>query len=258
MPLKQALLPVRLFKIPNIVACIIVGSTMQMVWLVLNVFWPLQIAALFTTNEVTIGLLSCTTGIALVVGELIFAPLFRSIGYLKWQMVAASSMTVVFCTAMAATTRDTKGMAIGFTVLAGLANGWVEMVTIVITGLVAPPNDIGVAQGFFASTRLTFGTVAGKSKHVLRLLRHELIRDSQSAFTWLYIPTDSTHCYPRRPVEQPQPPVCLPVVFQTYSLPSQTALQWRLRQSQASTTAYSVRLLWPSRTRMLKLSRLCI
>ena len=162
MPLKQPLLPVRLFKIPNITACIFVGSTMQMVWLALNVFWPIQISVLFTTNEVTIGLMSCTTGIALAAGELIFAPIFRTVGYLKWQMVVASMTTAVFGTAMAAVTYETESMGIAFTILAGLAIGWIEMVTIVVTGLVAPPNDIGVAQGFFGSTRLTFGTVAGK------------------------------------------------------------------------------------------------
>lgn len=161
LPLKQPLLPVKLFKIPNITACVFVGSTMQMVWLALNVFWPLQINILFTTDEVTIGLLSCTTGIALTAGELIFAPLFRSIGHLKWQVVAASLMTAVFGTAMAAVTYKTEKMGIAFTILAGLAVGWIELVTIVITGLVAPPNDIGVAQGFFSSIRLVFGTIAG-------------------------------------------------------------------------------------------------
>lgn len=166
MPLKQPLLPVKLFKHPNITACIFVGSTMQMVWLALNVFWPLQIGALFTTNEITIGILSCTTGIALAAGELVFAPLFRALGYLKWQLVIACLMTAAFGTAMAAVTYKSEQMAIAFTVLAGLAVGWIELVTIVITGLVAPPNDIGVAQGFFGSTRLVFGTVAGKSFHL--------------------------------------------------------------------------------------------
>ncbi len=161
-PLRQPLLPVRLFRIPNITACVFVGSTMQMVWLALNVFWPIQINVLFSTDDVTIGLLSCTTGIALVAGELIFAPIFRTIGHLKWQMVAASLMTAVFGTAMAAVTHTTEDMGIAFTLLAGLAVGWIEMVTIVVTGLVAPPNDIGVAQGFFGSTRLVFGTVAGE------------------------------------------------------------------------------------------------
>jgi len=166
MPVKQPLLPIRLFKIRNITACIFIGSTMQMVWLASNVFWPLEISALFTTDEVTIGLLSCTTGIALVAGELIFAPLFRYAGFLKWQLVVACSMTAVFTASMAAVTYKTEQMAIAFTVLAGLAVGWIELVTIVIVGLVAPPNDIGVAQGFFGATRQVFGVIAGKSSMV--------------------------------------------------------------------------------------------
>ena len=136
---------------------------MQMVWLAMNVFWPLEISALFTADEVTIGLLSCTTGIALAVGELIFAPFFRYVGFLKWQLVVACSMTAVFSASMAAVTYRTESMAIAFTVLAGLAVGWIELVTIVIVGLVAPPNDIGVAQGFFGATRLVFGVIAGRS-----------------------------------------------------------------------------------------------
>lgn len=162
MPLKQPLLPVRLFKIPNIVACIVIGSTIQMVWLALNIFWPIEIGVLFTTNEVEIGLMACTTGIALTAGEVFLAPLFRGLGYLKWQMVLATLMVAAFCTGMAAVTYEKRSLALAFTALAGFANGWVNLVTIVVTGLVAPPNDIGVAQGFFASTRLTFGTVAGK------------------------------------------------------------------------------------------------
>ncbi len=162
MPLKQPLLPVRLLKIRNLSACVFIGSTAQMVYLALNVLWPIQINSLFTTDNITIGLLSSTTGVALVAGELIVSPLFRTVGYLKWQLVIASVVTAVFGTLMAAVTYETEHMAIAFTILAGLAVGWIELVTIVVVGLVAPPNDIGVAQGFFGSTRLVFGTIASK------------------------------------------------------------------------------------------------
>lgn len=174
MPVKQPLLPIRLFKIKNVTACVFIGSTMQMVWLVTNVFWPLEISALFTADEVTIGLLSCTTGVALVVGELVFAPFFRHIGFLKWQLVVACAMTAVFSASMAAVTYRTESMAIAFTVLAGLAVGWIELVTIVMVGLVAPPHDIGVAQGFFGATRLVFGVIAGESFFIMMPLTFQL------------------------------------------------------------------------------------
>jgi MFS family permease len=162
-PLKQPLLPVRLFKIRNITASVFIGSTMQMIWTVSLVFWPIQITALFTTDNVTIGFLSCAPGIALAAGELIFAPIFATIGHLKWQLVIASAMTAIFGAAMAAVNHERRNMGIAFTSLAGLAVGWVELITIVVTGLVAPPHDIGVAQGFLGATRAVFGTVAGKS-----------------------------------------------------------------------------------------------
>ena len=116
------------------------------------------------------------------------APIFRTVGYLKRQMVVASLMTAGFGTAMAAVTYERESMGIAFTILAGLAIGWIEMVTIVVTGLVAPPNDIGVAQGFFGSTRLTFGTVASKPPMILsKFGRNLFIRWIQSASTWQFI-----------------------------------------------------------------------
>lgn len=42
--------------------------------------------------------------------------------------------------------------------------GWIEGVAIVIAGLVVPPNDIGVAGGFFASMRAVLGTIARKAE----------------------------------------------------------------------------------------------
>jgi hypothetical protein len=58
MPLKLPLLPIRLLKIRNYVVAIIVGSVGQMVYFSLNVLWPQQIAALYTTNNANIGWIS--------------------------------------------------------------------------------------------------------------------------------------------------------------------------------------------------------
>ena len=164
MPLKQPLLPVKLFKIRTLVAVVFVGSVGQMVYYALNVLWPIQITGLFTTNNITIGLMSSTTGTALAMGEFVFSPLFRTVGRPKWQLFLAAAGTGLFAVLMALVTPSRKGMALAFTILAGLFVGWIELVAITIAGLVVPPNDMGVGQGFFASTRAVTGTIAGESK----------------------------------------------------------------------------------------------
>lgn len=162
MPLKQPLFPFRLIKIRNIWTCVIIGSTIQMVWFALNVFWPIQLTVLYTSDQTSIGLLSSINGIALVAGELCAAPLFKSFGHLKIQLIAACAITAIFASLMAVNTYKTEGLGITINCVTGLSVGWVELITIVTVGLVAPPHDIGVAQSFFASTRQLFGTVASK------------------------------------------------------------------------------------------------
>jgi MFS family permease len=163
MPLKQPLFPFRLIKIRNIWTCVVIGSTMQMVWFALNVFWPVQLTVLYTNNETKIGLLSSINGIALIVGELCAAVLFKSVGRLRIQMVVACIITAVVTSLMAIVTYKTLGLGIAINCVTGWSVGWIELVTIVVVGLVAPPHDIGVAQTFFASTRQLFGTIASES-----------------------------------------------------------------------------------------------
>lgn len=55
MPLKQPLLPVKMLKNRNFIAACIVGTVGQMVYYALNVLWPQQITALYTTDNITIG-----------------------------------------------------------------------------------------------------------------------------------------------------------------------------------------------------------
>jgi hypothetical protein len=58
MPLKLPLLPIRLLKIRNYAVAVIVGTVGQMVYYALNVLWPQQIAALYTTDNAMIGWMS--------------------------------------------------------------------------------------------------------------------------------------------------------------------------------------------------------
>jgi hypothetical protein len=65
-------------------------------------------------------------------------------------MVIASLKKAVFATAMAAVTYKTEDLGIASTTLAGLAVGGIELVTIVITGLVAPPTTLVLLRASLA------------------------------------------------------------------------------------------------------------
>lgn len=182
MPLKQPLFPFRLIKIRNIWTCVIIGSTMQMVWFALNVFWPIQLTVLYTSNERSIGLLSSINGITLVIGELCAAPFFRTFGHLKIQLVTACAITAIFASLMAIATYKTLGLGIAINCMTGLSVGWIELVTIVVVGLAAPPHDIGVAQSFFASTRQLFGTIASMCSSFMTGLHNLLTCDANSQY----------------------------------------------------------------------------
>ncbi|KAL5319252.1 hypothetical protein ACEPPN_012302 [Leptodophora sp. 'Broadleaf-Isolate-01'] len=160
MPLKQPLLPMHLFKIRTFVVVVIVGSIGQMVYFALNIFWPQQITTLYTTNNMKIGVISCTTGAALALGEIITGPFFKAVGHARWQIVASAVGVTAFCGMMAATNANTQAMAIAGTVIAGIFVGWIEMVCIVTATLVVPPEDIGSSSAFFASVRAVTGTIA--------------------------------------------------------------------------------------------------
>jgi hypothetical protein len=113
MPLTHPLLPVSLFKIRNFSIAVVVGSIGQMSYYALNVFWPTQATSLYSTNILTVGWLTCTTGVALAVGEIIMGPLFKKIGHVKIQLIAATVGLCVFGTLMAATNEHREGLAIG-------------------------------------------------------------------------------------------------------------------------------------------------
>lgn len=57
-PLSQPLMPMKLVKIRNFSAVVVVGCVGQMVYYALNLFWPIIITTFFTTDNIKIGLMS--------------------------------------------------------------------------------------------------------------------------------------------------------------------------------------------------------
>lgn len=57
-PLSQPLMPMRLLKIRNFAAVVVVGVVGQMVYYAMNLLWPKMITVYFTTDNVKIGLMS--------------------------------------------------------------------------------------------------------------------------------------------------------------------------------------------------------
>jgi hypothetical protein len=119
-----------------------------------------HITNLYTQDNIEIGWMSCITGMALVLGEVIFGPFFKILGNVRWQMFSAACMLTLFGGLLALGNEDRMGLAIGSGVCLGLSVGWIELVAILVAGLVVPPHQIGAAQAFFASCRAVASTIA--------------------------------------------------------------------------------------------------
>lgn len=160
MPLEQALVPMSLFKITNYSAVVVTASVGTMIYFSMNILWPLQIGALYTTDNIQIGWLSCTTGAAVVVGQIISGLVFKRVGHVKWQLVGCCVGFTAFLGGMAAVNASNRGLAIALTILAGLCVGALELITLIIAGLVCNPGDIGLASGLLGSFRQASGSIA--------------------------------------------------------------------------------------------------
>jgi len=79
-------------------------------------------------------------------------------------MIAAVVGLIAFESAMAAANENRQSLAIACTALTGFFVGWCELISIVMSGLVVPPETIGVAQAFHGSTRAVLATVASRLK----------------------------------------------------------------------------------------------
>ncbi|KAI1618842.1 siderophore iron transporter [Exophiala viscosa] len=160
LPPKQPLLPVRILKNRNYLAVVVAGSVGQMVFVCLSVLWPAEVGSLFTTDNVKIGWISITSGLALAVGEIVIGPVFKAIGHARWQLIFSCVGLTATLGGMAAIDQSKLGAGIALTLLAGFFTGWMELIVLVMNGLVHQPRDLGLANGFLGSVRNTVGVVS--------------------------------------------------------------------------------------------------
>ncbi|CAK7201513.1 hypothetical protein SEUCBS139899_004219 [Sporothrix eucalyptigena] len=160
MPLEQPILPVKLLKNRSYLAIVGVACVGQMAYFALAILWPEQIQYIYTTNNIKIGWMSLTSGLALIVGEAIFGTFMKWFGRTRLQLIISTAMLCAFLAALGGTTHKSENYAIAFTTMAGFFSGWLDIVASVANGLVTEPGDLGLANGFLGSMKQLIGTIA--------------------------------------------------------------------------------------------------
>lgn len=126
----------------------------------LNLLWPQQITALYTTNPSMIGWLSCAVGGGALLGQALCGIFIKAIGRQKWQLVFATSAMTSFIAGMAATNQHTQGLAVALCILGSVALGYVENMCLTLATFVLDDKDIGLAIGILSSTRTWIAGIA--------------------------------------------------------------------------------------------------
>lgn len=67
MPLKQPILPTKILRNTNYVAIVVLAAVGQMAFFCMSILWPQQIAALYSTDNATIGWMSVSHALLLVI-----------------------------------------------------------------------------------------------------------------------------------------------------------------------------------------------
>ncbi|CAK7218972.1 hypothetical protein SCUCBS95973_003663 [Sporothrix curviconia] len=157
MPLEQPILPVKLLKNRAYLAIVAVACIGQMVYFVLAIIWPQQIQYSYTANNIAIGWMSLTSGLSLILAEVVFGALMKMLGNTRIQLIVASCGLFA---AIGGTTHKPQNYPIAFTAMAGFFAGWVDIIAIVANGLVNEPGDLSLANGFMGSMKQFIGTVS--------------------------------------------------------------------------------------------------
>lgn len=114
MPLSHPLIPMSLFN-GKYVSLVLCATVCSMIYYSINVIWPTEISALFTTDSIEIGWLSCTIGAGTVLGQVVAGATTKRIGKQRWQLVVCECFVTTFIGMLAAVTTSGRNIAIAGT-----------------------------------------------------------------------------------------------------------------------------------------------
>jgi len=159
-PIKYPLMPLRLWKNGGYVATILTASVAAMIYYSMNVLWPTQITALYSTDMLTIGWMSCAVGGPTILGNIVGSLTCKNLGRQKWQMIVSATCMTAFVGGLAASNAHTKALAAAFVCLGSFFVGAIEGISFSTAPLCLEPEDIGLAAGMLGSVRSALSTIA--------------------------------------------------------------------------------------------------
>ncbi|KAI9723273.1 MAG: hypothetical protein M1812_001155 [Candelaria pacifica] len=185
MPLKEPLVPMRLFLIPGFAATAVLLGLGASIYYAFSIVWPQMVATVYTEDTIYGGLLDSIIGCGITLGIVTGGVTARAIGKTKIQVMVAITLGLIFfggelflssnfpyhCAqrlitlfsslAAASATPTTKERAIAFIFLGAVAIGWNESVTLTLCGIVITnQQELGTALGVAGSLRSAISTVA--------------------------------------------------------------------------------------------------
>lgn len=159
MPLKEPLLPMRLFQNTGWVVSIILWALGASTYYALAIIWPSMVSTLFHDGEsmMWVGWVSCIPNLGILFGEYCGAWVKRRTDI---QIRIVFTVGSAFLAAMAACKVDSVLMACVFAFLATMFIGWNEILnSTVATICIDDQREIGTATGAGGSARSTISTI---------------------------------------------------------------------------------------------------
>lgn len=161
-PVKQPLMPMRLFLNGRWSAATVLLGLGAGVYYAFAIVWPAQCAVLYATSDpMYVGYISVLVGIGFITGQTLAGLLARQIGKTRYQCMVAFSVGGTFMACAATVTPDNKSTQIALIYLGCVFIGWNESICLSNCAiLVHDQREVGVAGGLAGSVRSIISSIS--------------------------------------------------------------------------------------------------